>query len=182
MLRFSRDTSSTNVSLRLRLRSLRPESVLYSTQLVGSQSVNPFVRCLQLIHRDSLMSGIFLKYYFFKFSMVSSHFKWGGSYTLSPAGRTAYVLSLPKHAQMGQNLMKIFRCRQQRKKAPQFGFIVTVIADTTRNLFHQLVLVAVIIWDCNTVVRLSWNSVVWSGRFSAPAGPCKNDISICWIC
>jgi hypothetical protein len=46
---------------------------------------------------------------------------------------------------MGQNLMKIFRCRQQRKKSPQFGFIESVIADTTRNLFHQLVPVAVTI-------------------------------------
>ena len=77
--------------------------------------------------------------------MVSLSFHRGGGYTLSPAGRAAYVLSLPKHAQMGQNLMKIFRCRQQRKKSPQFGFIESVIADTTRSLFHQLVLVAVII-------------------------------------
>ena len=122
MLRFSRDTSSTNVSLRLRLRSLRPESVLYSTQLVGSQSVNPFVRCLQLIHRDSLMSGIFLKYYFFKFSMVSSHFKWGGSYTLSPAGRTAYVLSLPKHVQNGAESDEDFSLPSAAKKVPSVRF------------------------------------------------------------
>ena len=183
MLWFSRDNSSTYLSLQLRLRSLRRESVFYLTRLVGSQSVNPFVRCLQLIHWDSLMSGIFFKIIYIFLKLWSrSHFKWGGSYTLSPAGRTAYVLSLPKHVQMGQNLMKIFRCRQQRKKSPQFGFIESVIADTTRNLFHQLVPVAVTIWDCNTVVRLYWNSVVWSGLISAPVRSRENGTSICWIC
>jgi hypothetical protein len=93
-------------------------------------------------HLSFFRKTFYLKIFLYGLAPISNE---GGSYTLSPAGRTAYVLSLPKHAQMGQNLMKIFRCRQQRKKAPQFGFIVTVIADTTRNLFHQLVLVAVII-------------------------------------
>ena len=96
MLRFSRDTSSTNVSLRLRLRSLRPESVLYSTQLVGSQSVNPFVRCLQLIHRDSLMSGIFFKIiYFFKIFYCLAHIsnEGGAIHYRRPVGRRMYCPS-----------------------------------------------------------------------------------------
>ena len=96
MLRFSRDNSSTNVSLRLRLRSLRPESVLYSTQLVGSQSVNPFVRCLQLIHRDSLMSGIFLKYYFFKnffYGLAPISNEGGAIHYRRPVGRRMYCPS-----------------------------------------------------------------------------------------
>ena len=73
----------------------------------------------------------------FSLLIVGGH----GAHTsgLSPTGRAAYVLSLPKHPKMGENLMFVgYRCRRQRYRSGR-GFVL-VLGFSSLSLFLFLFL------------------------------------------
>ena len=83
----------------------------------------PLMRCVTSFARGRVGSiQVSILFFIFGFCLVYSD-------GLSPAGRTAYVLCLPKHLKMGENLMFVeCRCRRRRYTHAVFSYPCVYLA------------------------------------------------------